>query len=148
MGAISVIAGKIKGSQGIIGVAERRTVTLTAAQVKALFTTPITLVPAPGLKKYISVDEIVAKVASTSFVAYTGANAVELRYTDASGAKVTGDLAAAWLNNATDRVDKSVAAAVTAVVNAPVVVAVPTANPGAGTGVVTFDILYRVVNIA
>lgn len=131
----------------IPGVAQVRKVTLTAAQVKSLFTGAITLIPAPGAGKYISVDEVIAKVASTGATQYTGANAVEIRYTDASGAKVTGDLAAAWLNSATDRADKAVGVAVTAVANAPIVAAVPTANPGAGTGIVTLDILYRVVTL-
>jgi hypothetical protein len=132
----------------IPGVVQRRQVTLTSAQLLALFTTPVTLIPAPGAGKYISIDEIVGKVYSTGKVAYTGANAVELRYTDGSGAKVTGDLPAAWLNNATDRADRAVPAAVaTMVANAPVVAAVPTANPGAGTGTVVFDLLYRVITV-
>lgn len=129
------------------GIAQRLRVSLTAAQMKSLFTAPITIIGAPGAGRYISVDEIVAKVYSTGQTAYTGANAVEVRYTDASGAKVTGDLASAWLNNATDRADKAIAAAVTAVPNAPIVVAVPTANPGAGTGGVVMDILYRVLTV-
>lgn len=144
MSVIQKIAGKIKGSNGIVGVAERVTVTLTSAQVLALFTTPVTLIPAPGAGKSISVDEIVATVNFNS-VAYTGANALELRYTNASGAKVTGDLAAAFINSAATRVDKAVAAAVTQVQNAPIVAAVPTANPGAGNSTITFDILYRVI---
>lgn len=131
----------------IPGIAQRLKVTFTATQVKSLFTAPISLIPAPGTGKYISVDEVLAKVASTGATAYTGANAVEIRYTDASGAKATGDLAAAWLNNTTDRVDKAIAAAITPVANAALVACVPTANPGAGTGVVTFDILYRVVSL-
>lgn len=132
----------------IPGVVQRRQVTLTSAQILALFTTPVALVPAPGAGKYISVDEVVAKVYSTGKVAYTGANAVELRYTDGSGAKATGDLAAAWLNSATDRADKAVGAAVTTVVsNAALVAAVPTANPGAGTGIVVVDVLYRVLTV-
>lgn len=145
MGVVQVITGKIKGSQGIIGVAERRTVTLTTAQVLALNTTPVVLVPAPGTGKSISIDEVVFKAPAAGTTAYTGANAIEIRYTDGSGAKCTGDIAAAALNSITSRVDKAIAAAVTAVVGAAVVAVVPTANPGAGTGSVTFDVIYRVV---
>lgn len=145
MSVITKIAGKIKGSDGIIGVAERKRITLTSAQVLALFTTPVTLVAAPAAGKYISVDEVVATLNFNS-VAYTGANALEIRYTDGAGAKVTGDIAAAALNAAATRTDKAIGAAVTsAVAAAPIVAAVPTANPAAGNSTLTIDVLYRVV---
>jgi 3-oxoacyl-ACP reductase-like protein len=132
----------------IPGVVQRARVSLTSAQILALNATPVSLIPAPGAGKYISVDEIIGKVNSTGQTQYTGANAIEFRYTNGSGVKVTGDLAAAWLNSATTRVDKAVGVAVTtAVANAAVVVVVPTADPGAGTGTVDLDILYRVVTI-
>lgn len=141
-----VFPGKFKHSKGIVGLVERIEVKLTPAQVKALFTTPVTLIPAPGANRYIQVMSVAAKLQFVT-TAYTGANAVEVRYTNASGAKVTGDLAAAWLNSATSRVDIAVDAAVTSVVNSPVVAAVPTANPGAGDGLVVLDIVYRIIKL-
>lgn len=139
------LPGKIKHSRGLVGVIERVEVTLTSAQIKALFTTPVVLVPAPGAGRYIQILSITGKL-KYGTVAYTGANAVELRYTDGSGTKVTGDLAAAWLNATANRVDTAIATAQTNITaNAPVVVAVPTANPGAGDSTVQFDVLYRVV---
>lgn len=129
------------------GIAQRRVVKLTSAQLLLLHTTPQVLIPAPGAGKYISVDEIIAKMTFGS-AQYTGANAVEIRYTDGAGAKVTGDIASAWLDSATTRVDKAIGAAVTtAVANAAVVVAVPVADPAAGDGTVTLDLLYRIVTI-
>lgn len=124
------------------------TVVLTAAQVKALFTTPITLVAAPGAGKYIIVDDIEFKMPFGT-VAYTGANAVEFRYTDGAGAKVSADIAAAVLNAASGTTNynhvKGVVTALVPVANAPVVVAVPTANPGAGDSIVTLAVYYHVV---
>jgi hypothetical protein len=137
--------GKFKHSRGIVGVIERVEVTLTSAQIKALFTTPQVLVPAPGAGRYIQVLSITGKL-KYGTIAYTGANAVELRYTDGSGTKVTGDLAAAWLNATVNRLDTAIGAAATSMTaNAAVVVAVPTANPAAGDSTVQFDVLYRVM---
>lgn len=133
----------------IPGIAQRVTVTLTSAQILALFTTPVTVVGAPGANKYISVDEVLVRAPLAGATAYAGANAVEVRYSNGAGVKATGDIAAATLNSVTGQVDKTVGAATTAlVVNAPLVVAVPVANPTAGTGTVVLDVLYRVVTLS
>lgn len=126
--------------------AQRARVTLTAAQVKALNTTPITLVAAPGAGMYVSVIEVLATL-NYGTTQFTGANNVELRYTNGSGAKVTGDLASSWLNGSATAAVKAIAAAVTPVANAAVVAAVPVANPGAGDSTVSVDIYYRVVKL-
>lgn len=135
-------------ASGAPGVALRQRVTLTSAQILALHGTPITLLPSPGTGYYHDVDSIMCLVKFNT-TQYTGTNAVEFRYTDGSGVKVTGDAAAAWLNNASTRVDKVIGAAVAvAVANAPVVAVVPTANPAAGDSTVTFDIAYRTVGLS
>lgn len=145
MAVTSFITGKVRGSQGMIGVAERKRVSVTSSQLLALNSTPVTLVPAPGAGKAIDVISVTGSL--TAGTQYTGSNAVEIRYTNGSGTKVTGDLAAAWLNNASNRADKAIQAAATLTANAAVVAVVPTANPGAGTGTVVFDVLYRVINV-
>ncbi len=135
------------GSKGIAkDIAQVATVTLTAAQVKALKTSPVTLLPAPGAGYYHSVDEIVATL-NYGTTQFTGTNAVEFRYTDGSGAKVTGDAAYAWLNGSANAAVKVIGAAVTPVANAAVVAAVPSADPGAGDSTVTLSILYRTVKL-
>lgn len=125
---------------------QRARVTLTSAQIKALNTTPITLVAAPGAGVYVSVDEIVATL-NFGTTPYTGANAMEFRYTNGSGAKVTGDAASAWIDSASSAAVKVIAAAVTPVANAAVVASVPTANPAAGDSTISLDIYYRLVTI-
>lgn len=143
-GATQLIQGLIKGSDGIIGVAQRKSVTLTTAQVLALFTTPVVLVPAPAAGQYIEVLRVSAKLTFNS-IAYTGANALEIRYTDGSGAKVSSDIAAALINSASTRRDSATGAAATQVAAAAVVAAVPVANPAAGNSPITIDVLYRVL---
>jgi hypothetical protein len=119
-------------------------VTLTPTQVKALHTTPVQLVAAPGAGIVALVHQITF-AATFGSVAYTGANALEFRYTNASGAKVTADIAAATLNFASGTRLATVAGVtteLTPVANAAIVVGVPTANPAAGDSPITFLVHY------
>ncbi len=144
----TVTGGLIPASDAVqIGWVLRKITTLTAAQVKALFTTPITLVGTPGSGKIILVTGIVFASTFVS-VAYAGANALEFRYTGAAGAKVTADIAAAVLNFTSGTQYNAVAgvtAALVPVANAPIVVAVPTANPTAGDSPVKITVTYLVL---
>jgi hypothetical protein len=124
----------------------QKRVTLTSTQVLALHGTPVALVAAPGTGKYISISEVMGYVTFNAN-AYSGSNNVEFRYTDGSGAKVTGDAAAAWLNSGSSAAVKCIAAAVTPVANAAVVAVVPVANPTAGDSTVTFELKYRIVTL-
>ncbi len=121
--------------------------TLTAAQVKALHTTPITLVPAPGSNAVIVVESIDAQLTFNAN-AYTGANALEFRYTDGSGTKVTADMSSTFLDNSATAYDHvaGVVTEITPVANAAVVVAVPTANPAAGDSVIRFVVKCRIIS--
>ena len=128
-------------------VARTTSVTVATAAVLLLHTTPVALVAAPGAGKVILIDEITAKLVFNS-VAYTGSNALEFRYTDGSGAKVTADIASSFINSASGTnyaTVKSVVTALTPVANAAVVVAVPTADPGAGNSAIVFTVKYRIV---
>ena len=123
-------------------------VTLSSAQILALNATPVSLISAPGSGKSIVVDEALFKM-TFGTIAYTGTNNLELRYTNGSGTKVTGDFdKTAFLNIASGSAiyaAKGVALLVTS--NAPVVAVVPTADPGAGDGVITGFIKYHVVTL-
>jgi hypothetical protein len=129
--------------------AQIATVTLTAAQVKALNTTPRTLVAAPGAGKVIVVDRIFGETLGAT-AAFTGANALEFRYTNGSGTKVSADLPASLIN-AGDGVTVlgtvgGIEAALVPVANAAIVAFVPVANPGGATaaGTITLTVVYRV----
>ncbi len=135
--------------------AQVRQVTLSSVQIKALHTTPITLVPALGNgataanpNSVIIVEGITAKIYAGG-TAFTGANNLEFRYTDASGIKVTADMASTFINTtANTQAYDHVAGIITEftpVFNSPIVVSVPTASPGAGNGTITFSVKYRVI---
>jgi hypothetical protein len=122
-------------------------VTVATGAVLTLNGTPVTPVAAPGAGKIVLIEEITCKLVFNS-VAYTGSNALEFRYTNGSGAKVSADLSSAFLNSASGTnyaTVKSVVTQVTPVANAAVVVFVPVANPGAGNSPLVFTIKYRVV---
>lgn len=142
----------ISGGQIIEGVARRRkkaTVTLTSAQILALFTTPITVVPAPAAGSYLAFEGMLLKYAAGA-TAYTltGATNFEVRFTNASGALVNVVLAVAGvLDQATNqiRLVKSIATNVTPVAAAVLVIGIGGADPTLGNGTVTVEVLYSVI---
>lgn len=123
-------------------------ISLTSAQIKALNTTPITIVSAQGTDTTIIVDEIILK---NTFVttAYTGSNALEVRYTNGSGEKVTADFPNTFLNLVATGYSwvKSLATPVISVENSPIVLYVPTANPATGDGTITGLVKYHTVTL-
>lgn len=141
--------------QGSVVYAAVATITLTSAQILALNTTPIKLIPAPntlttagGIASVIIVEGITVKNTFNS-IAYTGINNLEFRYTDGSGVKVTADIASTFINSASTAYNHvaGIITSFTPATNAPIVVVVPTANPGAGNGNLTFLIKYRIISI-
>lgn len=132
-----------------------QSVTLTPTQVKALNSTPFTLIPAPVVgnlygsqtpKVVIIVKDITARI-NYAGTAYTGANALEFRYTDAAGAKVTADISTTFLNAAASAYVhvSGVITELVPVANSPIIVRVPTANPGTGNSPITFTLHYMTV---
>lgn len=123
------------------------TVTLTAAQLIAMGTTPVSLIAAPGAGKCIIVDNITFKMVTTA-TAFTGGGAVEFRYTDASGTKVSADIAAAVITAGAGTSFtnvRGIEASLTGTANAAVVIRNATAAFAAGTGTATLTIDYHVV---
>lgn len=122
------------------------TVSLTAAQIIAMGTTPVELIAAPGAGKCTIVDNITVKMVTTA-TAFTGGGAVEFRYTDASGTKVTADVAAAVVTAVAGTSFtnvRGIEASLTCTANAAIVVRNPTAAFAAGTGTAVLTIQYHV----
>lgn len=66
-------------------------VTLSAAQVDSLFTTPVTVIPAPGAGYAIVVERVHAYlVAGTAFAGIAAGEDLVLKYTNAAGAQASG----------------------------------------------------------
>lgn len=123
------------------------TVSLTSAQVLALNTTPIELVPAPWAWKYINVLSVVGTVDYNS-AAYATNVTLEFRYTNGSWTKVTADIAALIDATADKAVSvKGIEAATVLTANAPVVVRTATGNPATGNSPVKFHVVYEVITL-
>lgn len=132
-------------------------VTLSNSQILALKDTPITIIPlqttgsitpSTSIGSVIIVEGITAKILYGG-TAYTGANNFEFRYTNASGTKVTADIANTFINSAASAYAhvNGIVTAFTPVPNTPIVVCVPTANPGTGNSTIQLVVKYRLVNI-
>lgn len=137
----SITSAKI--STDVIQVA---TVNLSAAQIIAMYTTPVTLV-AGVTGKTIVIDDIVLKMTTTA-TQFTGGGALEIRYTNGSGAKVSADIAAAVVTataGTSYTINKSVVTSLTGVAAAPVVLTNATQVFAAGTGTGVVTVRYHLV---
>lgn len=119
-------------------------VTIPTASVLALNTTPYTLLPAPAAGSRNVVESIEAKLAYVS-ATYTGANALEIRYTNGSGVKATGDIPSTFIDTSSGTGYYHVVGAAGVPVAAAAIVAyVPTANPAVGDSAIVLTIRYHV----
>lgn len=123
-----------------------KTITLTAAEVLALNSSPKELLPAPGAGKYY---EVLSVSLTYDFVtAYTigAATNLNIHYTNGAGVSTMVDLAATgFLDQAQDetRILARTALNVEPALNAAMVLALAGADVTAGTSTLTVDIVYR-----
>lgn len=122
-------------------------VPLTAADIIGLYETPVIIVPAVS-GKLIVIDDIVMKMVRTE-TAFTGGGAVEFRYTDASGAKVTADIAATVITTAGAAteyaIQKAIITSLIGVVSSPIVMTNADAAFADGTGTAVLTIRYHLI---
>lgn len=136
------VYGTTAGGVGI----QSAVVALSAAQILALNATPVSLIASPGAGKATKVLNIGFKF--TAATQYANGGALEFRYTDGSGTKVTADIASAVVTSAsgTSYTDvMGIEASLTMVTAAAIVVDNATAPFITGTGTGTFYLLYTTV---
>lgn len=132
-------------------VAQVATVTLTAAEVKTLYATPVTLVPAPGTGKVIVVDRVFGESVGLTAPFNAASNTLQIKYS--GGVSVTADLPNSFIEApAASTVLGSVSGVATALVpvaNTAIVAQITNANPAADTaaGTITLTVIYRVYSI-
>lgn len=123
-------------------------VTLTVAQMLALFTTPRTLVAAPGAGKAILVSHVVSSLTFVSAAYSCNAAGATLFYTDGSGVNTGITLTQTYLQAAASSA-LFVKGAVTALIptaNAAIVIKASTSDPTTGDSPVKIRTYYYVIN--
>ena len=125
------------------------TVRLTATQIKALFTTPVTLIAAPGLGKTVAVLKALFSF-NWGSVQYAAGGAASLIYHGGSTNVLGATLASTFFTNPTAAITNdillgSLNTAVTAPQNTGIDISVATANFTTGDSTVDVTVWYHVV---
>ena len=145
------LENQIPGDNGrLTGKVFEDEITLTTAEILAIFTTPKELVAAPGANKVL---QFMGGAAFLDFnsIAYTTYGIVTVKYTDGSGTAVSEPVAADKLVQSADDVIAEVcqlSADAELTQNAALVLACDTGNPLAGDSPIRFKIFYRILDFS
>ena len=129
-------------------------VEVTSAELLALFTTPKTLVAAPGAGKVLQFDSMIVSYdyGATAYTIGT-AGSFQVKYTDGSGQAVSEARASnGFISASSDiiwmcpSINAASGGGGGGAANAPLVLALATANPTLGDGVLHIRIFYNVID--
>ncbi len=121
-------------------------VTISSAEMLALFTTQKVLVPAPGAGKCIIVESVYSTIDYNSAAyAIAGSDTMNILY---SGGSTVCQLTEAYLEAAADarQAQRALTTAVTPLVNTAVTAKMSTTNPTTGNSAVKIRVYYRIVD--
>lgn len=129
------------------------TVTVTTEEVLLLNTTPVELVEAPGAGKALILDEatLLLDYATVKYDGIDGAEDLNIRYTDGTGALVATVETTGFLDQEADalrHVKAAAAAAFAPVADAALVLFMSTGNIATGDSPLKVRVRYHVVNTA
>lgn len=132
---------------------QEASVTITTAQLKALNTTPIELIAAPGEGYALALDSAVLFLdyATTAYDGIASGEDLNIRYTDGSGALVATIETDPFLTSTADAlryVQPTTAAAITPAANAALVLYMATGNIATGDSPLKLKLYYRVIPAA
>lgn len=130
---------------------------ITADQIRALNTTPVQIVPAPGADRIVQLDTITAFLDYSGGAFAMGGNNLEIRETNGAGTSLLAsadDISAAFMQSVADALVENSADCyygdeVVRILNAPIVAYVPNADPtgAAATSVLYLTATYKLIKV-
>jgi hypothetical protein len=145
-GDVEIHGVKVNGAAAVL-VAKK---TLSAAQILALDTVPIEIIPKPAAGKYIEVVSVHAmlKFNSAQYASVGATDYLQLRYTDGSGAKQLKDVSPVGFGDAAADAHLIIGHADSLIpANAKVVASLAGAWT-TGDSMVTLEVMYRLRDLA
>lgn len=130
-------------------VLQKAVVTLTAAQIEAMFATPIAILPAPAAGQVLAIDQIIVqtKPGTTQF---SGGGAVSFQYHGTAVAPHSSSIPAATINSAT--ASENIVPPPTGVIQAPAATGIDITNATAafasGNGTVVVTVFYSIITLS